>query len=320
MQVQGILSTGEIFGELGALYNIPQPFTVCITKVSQLLRVSTTVLKTIIQDNKEDEKIVLNNIFQKTGRDPMLSTELTGKSLGTHSQQLIKYNSCPTFNQVSQENESEGNGRLTLYFRGEHCKKTEETDRHGPLHKRAKHSEFNRINCLPAKGEGIEKNIPTKSVCTEYMDKGKAKVHQQMLTDGSITGSEKVHVITPNTQEHTKIRQSRTPDKMLVFSMAGNLHGITDNCTEGGVCSDKDGGSMVSGNKRVTIHMYSQKNTNLRVPCAKVINLPGSMDELFTVASQKFAGYCPTKLFNQEFAEIDDITVIRDGDHLFLME
>jgi len=31
-------------------------------------------------------------------------------------------------------------------------------------------------------------------------------------------------------------------------------------------------------------------------------------------------GYCPTKLFNQEFAEIDDITVIRDGDHLFLME
>jgi potassium channel len=31
-------------------------------------------------------------------------------------------------------------------------------------------------------------------------------------------------------------------------------------------------------------------------------------------------GFCPIKLFNQEFAEIDDITVIRDGDHLFLME
>ncbi|CAL4978542.1 unnamed protein product [Urochloa decumbens] len=317
---KGVLSTGEIFGELGALCNVPQPFTVCTTKVSQLLRVSTTVLKTIIQDNKEDEQIVLNNIFQKTGRDPILSTELTGKSLGTQSQQFRKYNSCPTFNQVSQENESEGKGRLTLYCRGEHCKKIEETDGHGPLHKRAKHNEFNRINCLPAKGEDIEKNVPTKSMCTEYMDKGKAKVHQQMLTDGSITGSEKVHVITPNTQEHTKIRQPRTPDRMFVFSVAGNLQGITDNCTEVGICSDKDGGSVVSGNKRVTIHMYSQKNTNLRVPCAKVINLPGSMDELFVVASQKFAGYCPTKLFNQEFAEIDDITVIRDGDHLFLME
>lgn len=37
-------------------------------------------------------------------------------------------------------------------------------------------------------------------------------------------------------------------------------------------------------------------------------------------AGQKFTGYCPTKLFNQDFAEIYDITVIRDGDHLFLME
>jgi CRP-like cAMP-binding protein len=64
MQVQGVLSTGEIFGEIGALCNVPQPFTVCTTKVSQLLRVSTTVLKTVIGDNKEDEQIVLSNIFQ----------------------------------------------------------------------------------------------------------------------------------------------------------------------------------------------------------------------------------------------------------------
>ena len=40
----------------------------------------------------------------------------------------------------------------------------------------------------------------------------------------------------------------------------------------------------------------------------------------FYGAGQKFTGYYPTKLFNQEFAEIDDITVIRDGDHLFLTE
>lgn len=64
MQVQGVLSTGEIFGEIGALCNVPQPFTVCTTKISQLLRVSTTVLKNIIEDNKEDEQIVLSNIFQ----------------------------------------------------------------------------------------------------------------------------------------------------------------------------------------------------------------------------------------------------------------
>uniref|UniRef100_K3XRX8 Potassium channel n=1 Tax=Setaria italica TaxID=4555 RepID=K3XRX8_SETIT len=292
-KVQGVLSTGEIFGEIGALCNVPQPFTVCTTKVSQLLRVSTIVLKSILEDNKEDKQIVLNNIFQKTG-----------KSVGMHNQHFRKYNSHFTFNQVSQESESEGKGRLTF---------------HGPIHKTAKYSKFNRNNYLLAEGEGIEKHIPAKMMCVECMDKGKTDVHQQMLTDSSITGSEKAHVIMQNTQEHAKIRQSTTPGKMLAFSVAGNLQEMTDKCTCGGIRSDKDGGSVVSGNKRVTIHMYSQKNTNLRVP-AKVINLPGSMDELFTVASQKFAGHCPTKLLNQEFAEIEDITVIRDGDHLFLME
>ncbi|TKW14122.1 hypothetical protein SEVIR_5G146600v4 [Setaria viridis] len=280
---KGVLSTGEIFGEIGALCNVPQPFTVCTTKVSQLLR-------------------------------------KTGKSVGMHNQHFRKYNSHFTFNQVSQESESEGKGRLTLCCGDEHCKKKlEEIDSHGPIHKTAKYSKFNRNNYLLAEGEGIEKHIPAKMMCVECMDKGKTDVHQQMLTDSSITGSEKAHVIMQNTQEHAKIRQSTTPGKMLAFSVAGNLQEMTDKCTCGGIRSDKDGGSVVSGNKRVTIHMYSQKNTNLRVP-AKVINLPGSMDELFTVASQKFAGHCPTKLLNQEFAEIEDITVIRDGDHLFLME
>jgi hypothetical protein len=73
---------------------------------------------------------------------------------------------------------------------------------------------------------------------------------------------------------------------MLAFSAPGDFQEITDKYTEGGTCSYKDGGSVVIENKRVTIHGYSQKNTNFKVPCAKVINLPGSMDELFTVASK----------------------------------
>ncbi|PUZ58619.1 hypothetical protein GQ55_5G523800 [Panicum hallii var. hallii] len=283
-KVQGVLSTGEIFGEIGALCNVPQPFTVCTTKVSQLLRVSTTVLKTVIGDNKEDEQIVLSNIFQKIGRDPIFSAVFMAKSM--HNQHFRKYNSCSTFNQVSQENESEGKGRLTSCCGDEHCKKLEETDRHEPLHKTANHSDCNRINYLNAKSGGIEKHIPTKTMCTESMDKGKADVHQPKLTDSSITGSEKARVITQNTKEHTKIRQSRIPDKILAFSVPEDLQEITDKYTEGGTCSYKDGGSVVTENKRVTIHGYSQKNTNLKVPCAKVINLPGSMDELFTVASK----------------------------------
>ncbi|KAL6627208.1 hypothetical protein ACP70R_030934 [Stipagrostis hirtigluma subsp. patula] len=313
-KVHGVLSAGEIFGEIGALCNIPQPFTVRTTKVSQLLRMSKSVLKNIIEGNKEDEQIVLNNVFQKAAQDQRLSTEVTGKSPGMLTQHCRKYNSCFAFRQDSEESESEAKGRVTSCWRAGHCKEFDESHIHGTTHKVAKQDAFTRINDLPGEGEGMEKHIPTKWVPMEYMDNGKAEGHQQMLTENSMTGSKEVHVTTQNTWEHTKIRQTRAPGKMLTCSVARDLQGITDKCTEGDIYSDKDGSSVVPGRKRVTIHAYSRRTS------AKVIHLPESLDELFTIASQKFAGYCPTKLFNQEFAEIDDITVIQDGDHLFLME
>jgi hypothetical protein len=46
---------------------------------------------------------------------------------------------------------------------------------------------------------------------------------------------------------------------------------------------------------------------------------------IFTVAichtaGEKFGGYKFTRVINAENAEIDDISVIRDGDHLFLLQ
>lgn len=37
------------------------------------------------------------------------------------------------------------------------------------------------------------------------------------------------------------------------------------------------------------------------------------------IAGEKFGSFNPTKVTNKENAEIDDIDVIRDGDHLFLL-
>jgi potassium channel len=47
--------------------------------------------------------------------------------------------------------------------------------------------------------------------------------------------------------------------------------------------SEEDGSSVVLEIKRVTIHVYPQQNKKY-VPCAKVIKLPGSLDELFNIA------------------------------------
>ena len=64
IQVEKLLSAGDIFGEIGVLCNIPQPFTFRTSRVSQLLRVHTTVLKNILLENKNDKEIIMNNLYQ----------------------------------------------------------------------------------------------------------------------------------------------------------------------------------------------------------------------------------------------------------------
>lgn len=48
---------------------------------------------------------------------------------------------------------------------------------------------------------------------------------------------------------------------------------------------------------------------------AKVVPLPKSLQLLFDIGFKKF-GFYPTKVLNKDGALIEDIEVIRDGDHL----
>ncbi|XP_042468592.1 potassium channel KAT1-like isoform X1 [Zingiber officinale] len=70
--------------------------------------------------------------------------------------------------------------------------------------------------------------------------------------------------------------------------------------------------------KRVTIHMGFQKANLERHLMAKMIQLPTTLEELLRIGGEKFVGHHPTKVVNGENAEIDDIRVVRDGDHLYL--
>ncbi|KZV48331.1 hypothetical protein F511_29248 [Dorcoceras hygrometricum] len=66
--------------------------------------------------------------------------------------------------------------------------------------------------------------------------------------------------------------------------------------------------------KRVTIH---RQDKLAHKQLAKMIVLPDSMEELCKLAGKKFGDEGLTKVVNEENTEIDDICVIRDGDHLF---
>ncbi|PNT70141.1 hypothetical protein BRADI_2g06750v3 [Brachypodium distachyon] len=274
-KVQEILSGADIFGEIGVLCNIPQPSTFRTSRVSQLLRLNTTVLKNIIQENKHDKEIIINNLYQKMNTDQRLSTEIADICQGMLNQHSGKYNRRSAFNQVNENNESKARETVTLCCSGEHHNEHNGSDRHGDICKTVSRNIY-----WPDKGEGMEDHIFTNCV----MDKGKANAHQQILNGNNTTGDIEAHDRFKNTWHDTKTRQSRIPCEMLTCSVAEELQEITDIHTEGGICSHDYDGSVVSERKRVIIHIHTQQNQSSGGPCAKVINLPGSLDQLFSIA------------------------------------
>ncbi|XP_020098684.1 potassium channel AKT1-like [Ananas comosus] len=63
---------------------------------------------------------------------------------------------------------------------------------------------------------------------------------------------------------------------------------------------------------RVTISCPEKGNT-----AGKLVLLPESMEELLDIGAKKF-GFLPTKVLTKDGAEVDDVKLIRDGDHLIL--
>ncbi|RWV95542.1 hypothetical protein BHE74_00042498 [Ensete ventricosum] len=64
--------------------------------------------------------------------------------------------------------------------------------------------------------------------------------------------------------------------------------------------------------QRVTISCPERRDTS-----AKLVLLPDSLQELLDIGSKKF-GFAACKAFTKDGAEIDDVKLIRDGDHIVL--
>ncbi|XP_068666667.1 potassium channel KAT3-like [Aristolochia californica] len=77
-----------------------------------------------------------------------------------------------------------------------------------------------------------------------------------------------------------------------------------------------DSKSLLHTNKRVTIYLKNASQAQL----GKLINLPESLQELLRIGGKKLGARHLVKVVNGENAEVDDISVVRDGDHLFLIE
>lgn len=296
-QVFGKVKEGDMFGEVGALYNIPQPFTCRTATLSQLLKISKIRLTEIIQEHREDSNIVMNNLLQK-------------QKLQANFPELNQLDQCfmnkYELFRVPQE---------TWLLPQPYLQYTE--------HKWAdisnKASTFGGDNgSTKLAGETIELRMPQlessydQSNCNyEVRDgmAGKQEEHDEVQVNYETKkGIEEfcIQIKSENCHAASCWQTSHETVKL------GSSHETSE-----GIIRNQDSCCRKSYNKRVTIH--AQTATCSLAQNGKLINLPGSLEELFEIGSQKFPGFGPTKLVSRDYAEIDDISVIRDGDHIFLI-
>ncbi|KAL3615187.1 hypothetical protein CASFOL_040848 [Castilleja foliolosa] len=236
-QIIGNASTGEMFGEIGVLCEMPQPFGVRTTEISQILRLNKTVFLNILRANPNDEQLVTNNLFQKLKLWRCLDIENQ-----EHTEEPIVKNTNQTRPKID-----------------------------------ARQGHLEMVKFLLEKGE-----ISNRS----------------------------------NESDRTPKAENRASEGILSLILNNENEISTSHCKKDRLASSSSSASPTipkgaKSEKRVTIHVSFHK-------LAKLVILPDSLDELLKIAGRKFGHDGFTKVLNGENAEIDDLGVVRDGDHLYL--
>ncbi|KAL6888174.1 hypothetical protein ACP4OV_009200 [Aristida adscensionis] len=299
-QVVGKVTGGGMFGEVGALCDIPQPFTYRTAELSQLLRISKSRLTETIQEHREDSNILMNNLFQKLklqenlpelnqpDRRFMSKYDLfhDPKETWLLPETYLPYTENKDFSKKVATFEND-NGSAKLHAGTIQLRTPQQENSH------------DKSNCdYGATGDGL----PEK-------EEGHKEVHIDCETKTS-TGEFCIQI---NSDRGATSSCETSPETVQL----GPSHNTSEVITGS---RNQEYSYIKPANKRVTIHVYPHNATGSLVQNGKLINLPGSLEELFEIGSQKFPGFHPTKLVSRDNAEIDDIAVIRDGDHLFLLQ
>ncbi|KAI3921852.1 hypothetical protein MKX01_005541 [Papaver californicum] len=340
-KVHGRAVAGDIFGEIGVLCYKPQPFAVRTTKLSQILSLNRTSLTNIIQANKEDGVIIMNNLSQKLNclesfvfgdlyRYPGMTCKNwhDQRTLATSPSPIRLGENCPHSETKTQEAEDKGNLVQNLtekqeidadddIIRGRSDLNSTDEDGQTALHDAIRKGHLEMVRILLEGGANVNKadagGWTAKALAEQH---GQKNIYDLLiLHEGrNISGADhKIDFRQTNPQRFARANQSN--DKMNWKTSFGNCSKIA---TE--VRSGSNGKTVTLDSRRVTIHFSIEKHSTSENRFGKLINLPATLEELFSIAGQKFPGCHPVKVVNGENAEIDDISVIRDGDHLFLLQ
>ncbi|WOK98634.1 hypothetical protein Cni_G07346 [Canna indica] len=93
--------------------------------------------------------------------------------------------------------------------------------------------------------------------------------------------------------------------------------GLLSSVASGGPRQMVDGGGGSQQHQHISLPRITVSCPEKGDTAGKVVLLPDSLQELLEIGSKRF-GLAAAKLLTMEGAEIDDVTLIRDGDHLLL--
>ncbi|PIA45885.1 hypothetical protein AQUCO_01600259v1 [Aquilegia coerulea] len=112
---------------------------------------------------------------------------------------------------------------------------------------------------------------------------------------------------------NSRLRRKTSNFHNSIFGMMSAAH--TSEIGQGGVSSMASLNTGIPRNYSARVTIYCPEKSRL---AAKLVALPGSLQELLEIGSRKF-GILATKILTKDRAEVDDIALIRDGDHLIIV-
>nr|CAC87141.1 K+ channel protein [Populus tremula x Populus tremuloides] len=317
-KVIGKAMAGDTFGEFGVLCSRPQPYTVRTTELSQILRLNGTALMSTIKANPEDGCVIMNHLSMKLRRPESMDSESQNREEWCSKRGCKDHMDGDLSVNKARETDSQGSKatRKSELGKGYDCTRHEglETaveDSETALHAAVCEGHVEMVKILLEGGANINKPDArgwTPKALAEQQ--GNKSIHDLLLNyeNRNILNEHRIDFIESETVGDTKKSQEKHEGNKALT----NYSSCISRCPH-----DRD---AKKSTKRVTIHRQLQNRSTLQSRLGKLIILPDSMEELLRIAGEKFGGYKFTRVINAENAEIDGISVIRDGDHLFLLQ
>ncbi|XP_076897406.1 potassium channel KAT3-like [Bidens hawaiensis] len=319
-QIIGKVGSGEMFGETGVLYNTPQPFMFQTSEISQILRMDGSALLRIIHTNTQDGFVIMNNFYMK----------LKGlESIGHRG--LAMENSSTDVHNYRNENQVTWESSNIDYLNSEDTKKQEQINKsksnkneinvdlpaeegQTALHVAVKQGHLEMVKLLLEGGANANK--PDAKGCTPISlakQQGNKIIYNLLLSHENKKTEHRIDLFEPETT-NSKTSQyspttSRDPSCSTSFTEPASVSSSSASCHP-----DKKVKKLM---KRVTIHANFKSMSEKQLP--KFIVLPDSLEDLLNIAGEKFGGQKFAKVVSSENAEVEDLSVIRDGDHLFFL-